>query len=1166
MRGTTDMNRRSANGKISAAMMGRNGCVIASILAPGRKGSKDPLNFPPFCRIFGFPKIMLDSITTEGSMKKYLVGLCIILWALSPALSAGKDRPAAQPEKAGGLTSDVLAGLAFRNIGPALTSGRLSDVVIHPRNRRVWYVAAASGGVWKTENAGLTWKPIFDDQGSYSIGCITLTPGNPEIVWVGTGENVSGRHVGYGDGVYKSLNGGETWTNMGLKASEHIARILVDPRDAATVYAAAEGPLWSPGGERGLFKSVDGGKTWKPSLEVSKDTGVASAEFDPSNPDVIYAAAYQRRRSVAAFMAGGPESGIYKSEDAGATWRKLTVGLPSGDIGKIGLAVSPLDPRVVYATVEAGPEQKGFYRSANRGESFEKRSSYISGGTGPHYYQEIFADPNTFDRVYQMDPVQKVSDDGGRTWRPVGEKNKHVDNHALAFVAGDPDYLLSGCDGGLYESFDRGRTWRFFDNLPVTQFYKLALDNALPFYNVHGGAQDNGSQLGPSRTLKANGIANADWLITFGADGYASAVDPTDPDVVYVEWQEGNLLRFDKKSKEAVYISPRPEPGDPPLRFNWDSPILISPHSPSRLYYASQHVWRSDDRGNSWKRISPDLTRGVFRLEQSIMGRTWSVDALWDHGAMSMFGTISAVAESPLVDGLIYAGTDDGLIQVTEDGGATWRRIESIPGVPPSYFVNRIKASKHDGNTVFAAVDDHKTGNYKPYLLMSADRGRTWTNIGAGLPDRTIVWSVAQDNVKKDLLFAGTEFGIYATLDGGRSWAKLSGGVPAISFRDIEVQEREGDLVGASFGRGFFILDDYSPLRALDATALGREAVLFAPRKALIYVPYRAFDSSGKSFFGEGYYLAPNPPYGAEFTYYLKDSLRTSAEARREREKELSKAGKPIPFPGWEALRKEEAEDKPVLILTITDEAGGVVRRIPAPAGKGVHRVAWDLRYPPVDPIEPEARQPEEWDDWDRAPEGPLVVPGKFTVSMAKLADGVLTPLGEPQTFMVESLGLSALAEKDKASLLAFQKKAGELQRAMMGAGAAAQEAGRNLEAMNKALLATPGAEPKLGEKVAALRERLRAATRRLFGDRTMRRRSEAVEPSLMERVSTQLSTTCPVTETARRGYEIAASEYEKLQDEFRAIIEVELKKLGDELEAAGAPWTPGRGVPVWKK
>ncbi len=1096
-------------------------------------------------------------------MKKAILVVCIALMAASPAVSTGKDQPAVPKANPGPQLSDILGGLEFRNIGPGLMSGRISDIAIHPRNRRTWYVAAGSGGVWKTENAGLLWKPIFDSQGSYSIGCITIDPGDPETVWVGTGENVSGRHVGYGDGVYKSLNGGGTWTNMGLKTSEHISRILVDPRDSATVYAAAEGPLWSAGGERGLFKSVDGGKTWQASLTISKDTGIASAELDPSNPDILYAAAYQRRRSVAAFMGGGPESGIYKSGDAGKSWRKLTVGLPAGDTGKIGLAVSPIDPRVVYATVEAGPEDKGFYRSANKGESFEKRNSYISGGTGPHYYQEIFADPNVFDRVYQMDPEQMVTDDGGRTWRRVGERNKHVDNHALAFLPGDPDYLLSGCDGGLYESFDRGRTWRFFENLPVTQFYKLALDNALPFYNVHGGAQDNGSQVGPSRTLNANGIANSDWTITYGADGYACAVDPTDPAIIYLEWQEGNLLRYDRKSHEAVPISPGPEPGDPPLRFNWDSPILISPHSPTRLFYASQHVWRSDDRGDSWKRISPDLTRGIFRLEQPIMGRTWGVDALWDQGAMSMFGTVTAIAESPLVEGLIYAGTDDGLIQITEDGGATWRKVERIPGIPERFFVNRIRASKHDRDVVFAAVDDHKSGNYKPYLLKSADRGRTWANIGAGLPDRTIVWSVAQDNVKKDLLFAGTEFGLYVTIDGGASWAKLSGGVPTIAFRDIEVQEREGDLVGASFGRGFFILDDYSPLRELDGRTLTEEALLFSPRKALMYVPLRPIDSDGKGLFGEGYYLAPNPLFGAVFTYLLKEPLRSSADARRAREKELEKAGKPVPFPGWEALRREETEEKPGIVLTITDEAGNVVRRIEGPGGKGFHRVAWDLRYPAVEPVETESR---ERDDWEWRPRGPLVVPGTFTVSMAKSVGGILAAMGEPRTFAVESLGLASLPEKDKAALLAFQKKAGELQRAMMGAGAAAREAGRSLEAMKKALLVTPGADPKLGEKIDALGERLRAAMRTLYGDRTLRRRSEPVEPSLMDRVGAQLSTTCPITATAKRGYEIAAESYGKLQEDLRNMIELDLRKLGDALEAAGAPWTPGRGVPVWKR
>ncbi|MCX6565036.1 MAG: glycosyl hydrolase [Candidatus Aminicenantes bacterium] len=1069
----------------------------------------------------------------------------------------------AAPEKQNLVTSELLSGLVFRNIGPAVMSGRISDIVIHPKRKSTWYVAAGSGGVWKTENAGTTWTPVFDGQPSYSIGCISLDPVNPEIVWIGTGENVSGRHVGYGDGVYKSLNGGKTWTNMGLKNSEHIARILIDPRNSAVIYVAAEGPLWSPGGERGLYKTVDGGKTWTLSLEISKDTGVTSAEFDPANPDILYAAAYQRRRSVAAFMGGGPESGIHKSEDAGKTWRKLSVGLPKGDIGKIGLAVSPFDPRVVYATIEASPEERGFYRSADRGESFEKRNSYISGGTGPHYYQEIFADPTVFDRVYQMDPGLMVTDDGGKTFHRVDEKNKHGDNHAMAFLPGDSDYILNGCDGGVYETRDGGRTWRFFENLPVTQIYKVALDNALPFYDVHGGTQDNGSQLGPSRTLNANGISNFDWTITYGADGYASAIDPVDPNTIYLEWQEGNLLRYDKKSHETVRISPSPGAGEPPLRFNWDSPVIVSPHSHNRIYYASQCVWKSDDRGDSWTQISPDLTRNIFRLSRPILGKTWSIDALWDHGAMSMFSTISTISESALAEGLIYAGTDDGLIQVTEDGGKSWRKIDRLPGVPENFFVNEIKASRTDKDTVFAVVDSHKTGDYSPYLLRSDDRGRTWVSIAGDLPARTIVWTVAQDFVKKDLLFAGTEFGIFNTLDGGKRWLKMTGGLPTISFRDIEIQERENDLVGASFGRGFFILDDYSPLRLIDEAALSRPAQIFPVKKALSYIPLRPIDSSGKGCLGETFFTAPNPPFGAVFTYYLKDGLKPAARARRDEEAKLLKEGKDVTFPGWDTLRKEENEEKPEIVLTVAAEDGSIVRRLTGPAEAGIHRVAWNLRYPAVDPTQLESAFREAW---EYAPVGPLAVPGTFTVSLAKKIDGTLIPLGEPQSFTVESLALASLPEKDKAALLAFQKKSGELQRAMLGAASAADDALKTMAYIRKALLDTPGADPKLAEAARAIETGIREALRVLVGDFTVMRRSEARTPSLMDRVSGQLGSTGPITATVKKDYEIAADGFGAVLEKLRGLIDGDLRKLGEAMEAAGAPWTPGRTLPVWKK
>jgi hypothetical protein len=530
---------------------------------------------------------------------------------------------------------------------------------------------------------------------------------------------------------------------------------------------------------------------------------------------------------------------------------------------------------------------------------------------------------------------------------------------------------------------------------------------------------------------------------------------------------------------------------------------------------------------------------------------------------MSMFSTITTISESPLVEGLIYAGTDDGVIQVTEDGGANWRKVEALPGVADGFFVNRIRASRTDRDTVFAAVDNHKNGDYTPCVFRSDNRGRSWTSIAGDLPARTLVWAVVQDHVKRDLLFAATEFGIYATLNGGRNWHKLGGGVPVIAFRDIEIQEREHDLVGASFGRSFFVLDDYSPLRQIDEASLAEPAMLFPVKKALSYIPLRPIDSPAKNSLGEAFYLAPNPPFGAVFTYYLKDALMSAAEARREAEKKLLKDGKPVTFAGWDALRKEEQEQKPEIVLTVTDQSGQVVRRITGPAGKGLHRVAWDLRYPAVDPTQLESAARESW---EYAPQGPLVVPGTFTVTLAKKVDGVLTQLGPPKTFVVESLSLATLPEKDKAALLAYQKKAGELQRAMMGTAAAAEEALKSLSYMRKALLDTPKADPGLLEQARTIEVGIREAMRELVGDMTVARRSEARLPSLMERISTQSGSTGPITKTVLRDYEIAADGFGAVLERLRGLVDRDLRSLGSAMEAAGAPWTPGRGLPVWKK
>jgi len=1097
----------------------------------------------------------------ERVVRVLFAAILLLALGLNAVAQEGEEEQAKARMNAGTFT-----GLAMRGIGPALMSGRISDLAIDPNNPSVWYIAVGSGGVWKTTNAATTVTPIFDGQASYSIGCLTIDPNDSLVIWVGTGENVSGRHVGYGDGVYKSLDGGETWKNMGLKETEHISKILVDPRDSNVVWLASEGPLWSSGGERGLYKSTDGGETWEISLAISENTGVVDVAFDPRNPDVLYAAAYQRRRHIAAFVGGGPESSIYKTVDGGATWKKIDKGLPRADIGKIGLAVSPQKPDIVYATVEAAQDLGGFYVSETGGESWVKRSDFVSYGTGPHYYQEIFCDPYRFNRIYQMAPGLHVSDDGGANWRSINQRSKHGDNHALAFHPSDPNYLLCGSDGGVYESFDQGETWKFLANLPVTQFYKLSLDNDSPVYNVVGGTQDNNTQVGPTRTLNVQGIRNSDWFITVGGDGYDCAMDPEDPNVIYSEWQVGGLMRYDKASGELIDIQPQPEPGEDEPRWNWDSPIIVSPHSHTRLYFASQRVYRSDDRGDSWTPISPDLSRGIDRLKMEFMGTTWGADAVWDHGAMSYFGNVVTLSESPLVEGLLYAGSDDGLIHVTEDGGANWRKVEKIPGVPEFAFVTKLQASLHDANTVYASFDNHKVGDFKPYIYKSSDRGATWKSITGDMPDRHLIWSLVQDHVKPELLFAATEFGIFFTVDEGGHWIKLTGGAPTIAFRDIEIQRRENDVVGASFGRGFYVLDDYSPLRLISEEALGQEVILFPIKDAQIYIPMRTLGGGEKASQGDSFFVAPNPPFGAVFTYYLKDSLKSRQDTRREAEGKLRKEGKPIEFPDWEDVELEDLEEKPVVILTIADDEGNTVRRLTGPASAGFQRVAWDLRYPSTMPTRLE--QPGRR-GFFRGGFGAMAAPGNYTVTLSKYEDGKLTQIGEPQSFNTVPLNLGSLPAQDNEEVLAFQLKVGELARAIMGASAVIEERQERLRYIKKSLLDTPNADKELIESARAIELRLYQMSEALEGDLTRQQRNEPTSPSIAGRLQTvafgSTQTTAGPTKTHRRQYELAAQQFGELLGSMRELIEVDIQRLEDAMEAAGAPWTPGRKIPDWK-
>lgn len=1079
--------------------------------------------------------------------------------ALAAPAFAADDDDAADKKDEPVMSAGSFSGIAARCIGPALMSGRIVDLAINDKHPGEYFVAVACGGVWKTTNWGTTFTPVFDGEGSYSIGCVTIDPHNPSTVWVGSGENNSQRSAGYGDGVYRSLDGGKSWKNMGLKDSGHIGMIRVHPDDPNTVFVAAIGPLWNSGGDRGLYRTTDGGETWEKVLDISEHAGVNEVHFDPRDPTTMYATAYQRQRRVWTLIDGGPDSGIYKSTDGGATWREVTSGLPSVDMGRIGMAVAPANPDVLYAIVEAAQDKGGIFRSVNRGETWEKRSDYMS--TSGQYYNELFCDPHDVDTLFSMDTFSKISTDGGKTWNSIPENRKHVDSHAMWIDPVNSDHWLIGCDGGLYETYDRAQNWHFKENLPLTQFYKIAIDDAVPFFNVYGGTQDNNTQGGPTRTTDRLGIANEHWYITVGGDGFEPAVEPGNPDIIYSQWQHAGLIRFDRKSGEILDIKPREKPGDPAFVWNWDSPLIISPHSPTRLYFGSDHLHRSDNRGESWTLISGDLTSNIDRNTLEIMGEIQKPDAVAKDASTSIYGNLVTLDESPIKEGLLYVGADDGLMHMTADAGGNWRPLGAVPGVPDRSYVACLRASQHDADTVFACFDNHKAGDFKPYLFRSNDRGATWTSITGDLPERGTVYAIQQDHLDPDLLFVGTEFAAYFTVNGGQNWIKIAG-IPTIAVRDIEIQRRENDIVFGTFGRGFYVLDDYSPLRSVDEAKLTQDAVLFGVKDALSYIPRSRLDSKdGTGSQGDTFYRAENPDFGAIFTYHLSEKVKSRTERRHEAEKKDGWT-----YPTTEEFRAEDREIEPRILLTITDTNGKVVARMTGPRDKGFHRVAWDLRYPPQTPIELTERT---YAPWSMPPAGPLAAPGTYTVTLAKEVDGVVTPLSEPRTFQVVALDNAAFAAKDKNALLAFQQKSARLQRAVTGASRIAREAQTRLDHLRAAVLKTPGLPNSALQKVDALSAKVRAVREALTGDSTLAKRSIPAGSSINDRVDVVvdglLYVTSAPTGTQVEQYGFAAAEFDVALAALRAIVDTDLPALEREFDAAGAPWTPSR-FPVWTR
>lgn len=1051
-----------------------------------------------------------------------------------------------------------LSGLNWRSVGPSLTSGRISDIAVNPNNIFEYYVATSAGGVWKTINSGIDYTPVFDNEGSYSIGCVSIDPNNSNVIWVGSGENNNQRSVSYGDGVYKSIDGGDTWKNMGLKSSEHIGKIIIDPNNSNVIYVAAIGPLWSKGGERGLYKSIDGGINWSLILYIDENTGVNDVIIDPRNTDILYASSFQRRRHVFTYVGGGPGSGMHKSEDGGENWIKINTGLPTEEIGRIGLTISPANPEYIYAIVEAANGKGGFYRSLNKGASWKRQSSHSTSG---NYYQEIIADPVDPNRVFSMDTWMTVTNDGGKTFNKVGEDFKHVDNHSIWINPNNNGHWLVGSDGGIYETFDNANSWDFKENLPVTQFYKVAVDNAKPFYNIYGGTQDNFSIGGPSRVKTAHGITNQDWFITHGGDGFESQVDPENPNIVYAQSQYGWLVRFDKLSGEEVGIKPVPRKGELEYKWNWDAPLAVSKHKSGRLYFAANKVFKSDDYGNSWDVISNDLSRKINRNELKVYDRVLSMDAVAKNGSTSPYGTIVSLSESPIDPNLIAVGTDDGLIQISKNGGQSWFKVDNISGVPENSYTNSIYLSKHDINVMYVAFNHHKYGDFQPYIYKTSNQGETWKSISNNLPERGSVYSIEEDHIDKDLIFCGTEFGVYFSPNAGQRWRALDNGLPTIAVRDIAIQERENDLILGTFGRGFYILDDYSSLRSIENSLKESESSIFSVRDALMWEKSMPLGLPGKAFQGDNFYSATNLDPVAMITYYHNKDFQSLKSKRQKLEKKLIENNKDVSYPTYDDLDKETNEFKSKLVFIIKNSEGLVVKKVFRTPKKGVQRFEWDLRYEEKSPIS--FANTSFYNPFAGISEGTLVNPGTYTVEM-DLFDGISSiNISKPISFSVISLESSSMPALNRTEKVNFQRAVSMLEGKMLESANILSEAKSKIKYFKEAIKIVEAPLGELSVLIKSVENKIKDISIRFYGNTIKSKLDIEQIPTAYSRLTSILyeqkySTSAP-TNTHIESFEIANEEFTTIYIEVKSLVKIDIKEIENKLKIIEAPHTPGR-------